>query len=459
MKHNSILLFFLFSCFSLCADDCIPKCIPLPPQEKDTCRDRAIWEQPVCPRPSGRPISYGRLLEGAVVKVKPYGYAKWEVFWDTRQTVGFREEQVTAFPMPQRLDKFGIDINDHGKWHMTSIESRIGIALYGPKWDGIKTDGLIETDFRGPIENGNASLRLRHAFGRVSWDTGSFLFGQWWHPLFILKCFPHTVSFGIGIPMEPQARDPQLRLTQRWDWFEIIFAFASQRSFASNGPIGISTTYIRNSVTPNIHLQLRGYFGNNVVGIAADYTRLVPRIVSNENVAVNESINSVFCEGFAAFLQPPWSLRMKAFWAQNANDQLLISGFGVKTVQEETDKRTYSNTAAVGAWLDFSYLFGCDDKELGFFVGGTKNLGSQDRLFIDPETGRPIIFALTQFGPDIDYVVRFSPRFVYKKDPIRLGVEVDYSRASFGKPDACGRVRNGIPVNNARIIIALYYMF
>jgi hypothetical protein len=425
-------------------------------------RPRAIWEQPVCPPcpcPSGRPISYGRLIECAFVKIKPYGYVKWEGFWDTRQVIGSREEQALLYPKPRRLDIFGQDIESHGKWDMLAIETRIGLGLEGPRWGDIRIDGLIETDFRGPSDPITSVLRLRHAFGRVVWENGSFLYGQWWHPLFILECFPHTVAFAIGAPMEPQARDPQLRYTGRWGWFELIAAAASQSDFLSNGPIGFSAFYIRQAVIPNLHLQMRGYFKDNVVGVAADYKRLVPRIESDKNVKVNEFIDSFIFEAFAAFIYAPWSLRTKVFWAQNGTDQLLISGYGVHTINPVTDARTYTNTAAAGGWLDFSYLFGCDNHELGFFVGGTKNLGSRQSLFIDPETGQPIIYALSGLAQNLDYVVRVSPRYIFMKDPIRFGAEVEWTRASWGTPNRCGKVRNGVPVDNIRILLALYYMF
>ncbi len=458
MKHRYLLVSVLGfnSCFAA-AD-----CIPLPPESPCVHRDRAIWEQPSCPAPSGKPISYGAdYFLADNVSIKPYGYVKGEIFWDTRQTVGAREQQTMLFPRPFRPDIFGKDINSHGQWHATAVETRLGVALTGPQWHSVTTEGRVEADFRGPTDTQNSALRLRHAFGRVKWKSGSFLFGQWWHPLFILNCFPHTVAFAIGAPTEAQARDPQLRLTQRWNWFEMIFALASQRDFGSNGPNGVSTEYIQNSATPNIHFQTRGYWHDDdcMLGAAVDYKRLVPRIVTDKCVAENSAVGGIIFEGFGSFLRPPWSLRFKAFWAENANDQLLISGFGVRTRDPVTDLRTYSSTAAAGAWLDFSYIFGCDNKELGFFIGGTKNLGSRDQLFIDPETGLPIIFALTEFGPEIDYVVKFQPRFVYKKDPIRLGIELEYVRGSFGCPDECGRVRNGVPVDDFRMLFALYYIF
>jgi hypothetical protein len=438
------------------------------PSDNQQKRDRAIWEQPdcesECPLPSGRPISYWRFLECAKVEVHPYGFVLWEGFWDSRQPVGSREQEGFLFPAPQLLDVLCQDINDHGEWQMTAVTTRIGVELLGPHWDDIKVNGRIEADFRGATDASISCLRMRHALGIVDWGTGTFLFGQWWHPLFILECFPHTVSFDISAPMDPQARDPQLRVTQKWGWFELQVAAASQRDFGSNGPIGIASDYIRDSVMPNFHLQMRGYTTNNMFGVAADYKRLVPRIsstnpVTNQLFKVDEYFDSFIFEAFAAFNQPPWSLRMKAIWAQNANDQLMISGFGVRCRNPITYAQTYSPTACAGAWLDFTYIFGCDNNELGIFVGGTKNLGSRHRLFIDPTTHLPTIFALTQYGPNIDYVWRISPRYIFMKDPIRFGAELEITQASFGTPNAFGRVCNGVPVTNYRVIFVLYYMF
>lgn len=428
-------------------------------------RPRGIWEQPTCPPcppNSGLPIAYGRGVDFGFVKIRPYGYIKWEAYWDTRQPIGSREEQAFLYPRPPLIDIYGQDINAHGKWDMLAIESRIGIALEGPSWGEFATDGLIEGDFRGPSDTVTSTFRLRQAFGRILWakKTASILLGQWWHPLFILECYPHTVAFAIGAPMEAQARDPQVRYTQRWGAFELITAAASQTDFPSPGPVGSSPVYIRNAVIPNLHLQMRGYFGdNNLVGIAGDYKRLVPRIQSDLNIKVNEYIDSFIFEAFAAYVHPPWSFRTKVFWAQNGTDQQLISGYGVRTVNPITDERTYSNTAATGAWFDFSYLFYCDSMELGFFAGGTKNLGSKHALYIDPTTNLPIIYALTGNAQNLDYVTRFSPRYVFRKDPVRVGFEVEWTRASWGTPNRFGKVRNGVPVDNIRILLALFYMF
>ena len=401
--------------------------------------------------------------EQAFLLLRPFGFVKWEAYFDTRQVLGLREDASLFFPAPYLPDIFRQDINAHGEWNMDAFESRLGVALRGPDWGCFATDAIIEGDFRGAFESTIFNFRMRNALGRIMWESGTFLFGQWWHPLWIEVCFPHTLGFGLGAPIDDPVRDPQLRYTGRWGWFELIAAAASQADFASYGPAGQIPDYIRDAVVPNLHLQMRAYGARHMVGVAGDYKRLVPRVLTNDNVKVREHIDSFIFEGFGTytinFEYSAFVARMKAYWAQNGSDQQFISGYGVRTLDLRTDVRTYANTAAVGAWLDCSYYFHCDEFELGIFAGGTKNLGSRERLYIDPETHQPIIYSLLNVAQNLDYVVHVIPRFVFMKDPLRVGVELQYSRASWGTPNACAKVENGVPVDNYRIFFAVYYLF
>ena len=123
------------------------------------------------------------------------------------------------------------------------------------------------------------------------------------------------------------------------------------------------------------------------------------------------------------------SIRSKFVFAQNAADQLMLGGYAVRTVQPFTDIRTYANTQVVAAWLDTAYWFDEHNKSVGLFIGGTKNLGSREPLYIDPTTTQPIVFGL---DPNIDTVWRIAPRFRSIKKPVTLGLELEYTQAAFG---------------------------
>lgn len=104
------------------------------------------------------------------------------------------------------------------------------------------------------------------------------LFGQTWHPMFVTDVFPQVVSFNTGSPFQPFSRNPQIRLTQSFDKFNLIAALLTQRDVTSNGPAGFSSSYLRNNLIPSAHLQLQYKSESFVTGAGVDYKSLTPRI-------------------------------------------------------------------------------------------------------------------------------------------------------------------------------------
>jgi hypothetical protein len=124
---------------------------------------------------------------------------------------------------------------------------------------------------------------------KLDWEKTSLLVGQTWHPLFIAEMFPGVVSFNTGSPLQPFSRNPQIRLTHSLDKLKLIAVAASQRDFSSNGPNGFTSTYLRNSVVPNIHAQVQ-YSGDDFFGGAGiDYKKITPRIVTTKNIKTDQS--------------------------------------------------------------------------------------------------------------------------------------------------------------------------
>lgn len=394
--------------------------------------------------------------------IELYGFARFTGYPDSRQIIRTQPGNVLLFSAPYLPDSCCKDINAHPQLSMQATGSKVGL-LFGPDKpfcdSDIKLYGIIETDFRGINEDSNYLLRLRHAFGEIVWKDGSFLFGQYFHPLYILRSFPNTVDFNFGAPFEPQADSPQLRFTQFWDPFEFRIVLASQSYYLSNGPIGPSNTYLRNSAIPNTHVQLRWYHNEDFYGVALDYKRLIPRLVTYKNVKAHEHIDSIISEAYMHTTVSNFTLNGKIVYAQNGTDQLLISGYGVETINPITDERTYANTQALAVWFDPFYIFHDQQMLVGLFMGYTKNLGSRKTLFINPVTHEPIIYALACAAQNLDYTARIAPRFVYSNNALRTGIELEWSPAAFGKTNQFGKVINTTPVQNFRFTASFDYIF
>src|SRR5690606_24546212 len=133
------------------------------------------------------------------------------------------------------------------------------------------------------------------------WDQAVLLGGQINMPFLIDECKPHTVSRNTGRPIESYARYPQLRITYMPSkHFHVILAAMTQLDERSDGPIGPSTTYLRNAIAPMMQLRLDGHVGTHLLGIGAGFKRLAPRIESLTGDKVREFISGGECIAFAA---------------------------------------------------------------------------------------------------------------------------------------------------------------
>ena len=403
-------------------------------------------------------------------KIVVNGYIKYEAYWDTRQVIGARADQLLAFPEPKKLDVNGKDINAKGQFQTVPIETRMRTTIYGPDVKNAKSRGVIEADFFGrfselDLTGGGGTVeivnifRLRHAFFKLDWEKVSLLGGQFWHPMYVLGCYPDTISFNGGAPIEPFSRNPQLRVRVHTDHLNIITALTTQLTFASDGPDGVSATYMRNAVVPNLHLQLQGLVKDHMIGAAIDYKRLVPRIKTNENFKVVESINSVTAMGFICLSWPSFTFNTKITYAQNGTDYGMLGGYAVKTINPVTDERTYTNLSSVSWWADF-IVTRHKNIEPGLFIGYIKNLGSNKEIQQDViDNGLITDRRVFSFGTNVDNVFRIQPRIRWKLNKITIAGEIEYTHTAFGTINNKGKVENTTPVSNTRILFAVFYHF
>jgi hypothetical protein len=172
---------------------------------------------------------------------------------------------------------------------------------------------------------------IRHAFIYFEWDNKSVLMGQYWHPLLLPECYADTISFNGGTPIEPFTREPQVRLTKQFDTMTLILAAGSHANTPYDGPQGIDTLYARNAILPNINIQLFSSIRQHICGIGVDITRIVPRLVTNKNIRITESLMSFITMAFAAINWEYVALRTKLF--MHKTDALMDSSVATLLTQ------------------------------------------------------------------------------------------------------------------------------
>ncbi len=404
------------------------------------------------------PYAFDKFRTGLPIKAKFGGYVQHSSWWDSRQGVEAGDGYVFIYPKKRKFDVDCRDINARGEFNMTMIETRLRGEFFGPEILGAETFAYIESDFFGSGVVINR-MRLRHAFIQMTWqDHSKILLGQFWHPTFVVKCFPLTVSFDGGIPYEPFSRNPQVRYTNFEGNKELLIAAIAQLQFTSNGPIGFSSTYLRNARLP-ILIARAAYDTERIyAGGGVTFQRLQPRIESDKGFRVNEYINSAQAFAFATVKFEPVEIRQKLTFAQNANNLAMLSGFAVTSVNPTTDERHYTNTAVAAYWMDININ---KQIEPGLFIGVSKNLGAQRDIIQcikDPATGEEQS-TIYSFGEDIDLTFRVAPRIRFHVLPVDFATEIEYSWASFGCLDNRAKVQNTDPVANTRLLFTAYYYF
>lgn len=381
--------------------------------------------------------------------IKFTGFVKNDFIFDTRQIVSARDGHFLLYPQNEKLDMDGEDINAKASFNYLAIQSRLTGKITGPDAFGAKTSGLIEGAFFGQIESNINSFRLRHAFIKLNWKTTELLFGQYWHMMFVTGCFPGTVSFNTGVPIQFFSRNPQIRLTQKLGNFTLAGAAMTQLDFVSPG--GSET--LRNALLPDLQGQISYSTGKLLVGATAGYKQLMPRLETEAMYKTSETISGFTTQAFFKYVFTPLTFKIQTTYAQNGFDGLQIGGYAVKSITNSVrDYRDYTTINTIGFWNDI-HTNG-KKVQVGLFTGYLKNLGSIEEI---EEIG--MISTYTR-GSNIASVYRIAPRVILNSGKIRFAAEIERTGAAYGASlNSKGIPQDAKTVINNRILVAVYYFF
>lgn len=385
-------------------------------------------------------------------KPKISGYLKSEYWFDSRQVSGLRDNQYLLYPLNQYCDALGQDINASGQYNASIIQSRIRADFSAPLIYNIIPKAVFEADFFG-IGATFPVFRPRHVYTTLANNNITFLLGHTWQPLFVKDCYPDTINFNTGAPIEVFSRQSQIRFVIDYKGFEWFVAALAELETPSTGPNGSSSQYLRNSIIPNLHMQTTYRFNNtSLVGAAIDFLHLVPRLVTEKNLYAQEYVDAVRAAVFSKIHYKDCVIKAKAIYAENGYDIELLGGYGVTYIDPVTDRRTYTPTRTVSVWGEIAIG---KKFEPAIFVGWSKNIGTKKRI-IPTYNNQSLLYTR---GSDIESLIRVAPRARWHLDPCIIGFELEYTRALYGTITDHAKPCNTTPVSNIRAMGAVYYTF
>jgi hypothetical protein len=389
--------------------------------------------------------------------IKWSGYVKNDFFYDSRQTVDAREGHLLLWPTAPSLDINGNDINAHGSFNFLAIQTRIKGSITGPDAMGAKTSGVIEGEFFGHTNGDINGFRLRHAIVKLDWTKSHLMTGQFWHPMFVLECFPGTVSFNTGMAFAPFSRNPQIKYSFTTGGLKISLTAYGERDFASRDITGATTSaFIRNSGTPGANLHLNYGTANKDAGtalntgFAVNYHTMQPALTTPAGYITNQLVQSLAGSAYINVKLSKINFKLAGVYAENPTGMMMPGGYAVLEIKDLTTlEQSYIPTRSAAGWIDISSTG--KKWQFGVFAGYNQNLG----------TAKDIIGVPGGLGTNIEHLYRVSPRVNYYAGKVQIGAEIEYTVAAYGDGtyDLKGVPQNPEEVANIRFITGIYYHF
>lgn len=392
---------------------------------------------------------------------KLYGFVRSDYTMDSRKIVSGSQEVFSMYPMYKDLNASGEDLNATPSTSFTSITSRFGFNLSIPTdfLGAKKATGRIETDFAGAPNF--MILRIRQAFTQLNWEHSALLVGQTWHPMAAFGTHPLVLSLNTGALYQPFNRSPQVRYDYIIKNIKLSAAAIYQMMYTSHGPESlISTsnvatyTYQRNAMVPELYVSLETKTEHLLVGIGGEYKSMMPNRYYMDGLV--KRVNTNVLRTPAAMIYGSWTsgkvaINAKGILGQNLTDLNIIGGYAI------TPTNNYIAYNTLTSYVDFNYGI---KHQIGLFAGFTKNLGpSQDLPAGSNFYGFGVDKANTPSERMVSDIYRITPTYSYNYKNWKLGVELEYTNASWGTRTATGAILPTERVANSRIYAILAYTF
>ena len=405
--------------------------------------------------------------EPVTTSFKFYGYVANEFFFNSRQNVEMVDGAIMLFPKPVSPNAVGADVSATPQAELLSVNSRLGLDINGTPILGAKSSGKIEADFAGTGAT-YFVFRIRQAYVKLNWNETELLLGQTWHPLFG-NVMPLTPSSNAGAPFQSFNRSPQLRVKQNLtNNLSFTAAAIYEMQYASQGPLGTSSCYLKNAIIPDLFAGLENKTTHWTTGAGIDFKTLKPDAMNSA------TISSVSAIAYAQYVKNNLQIKAKLTYGENLSDQLMLGGYGVsKYAADSATVLSYTNFKNMNGW--FNIVYGTKI-QVGLLLGASENLGTNNNLVIS-KTKKFTIYGYGFYDTSalnsslkktdatyldqqvLDRLYRIAPQISFNLPNLKFALEYDFTTASYGKLKTDGTSENPYFVNNHRVLASVSYIF
>lgn len=399
------------------------------------------------------------------IRLKPYGFVRNYITYDSRECVAVMGEMFNIIPKDELLNEDrSEDLNDVDKLSFVSFTTRLGVDVAGPNLGRAKSSAKIEADFSGYGAN-NTLFRIRQAYLSLSWDRTTLICGQTWHPM-TNQVMPAVYGFGTSSPFMPFNRAPQIKvLVDAGKGWNFTAAALYQFPNLSIGPEGVSVSYSRWSMLPELYASWAHAGDHLTYGVGVDLLSIMPRKTSlaerevlqedgsmqtqTVQVRAKDRVMGISPEFFADYINGKFNIKGKVVYAENTAHMTMVSGFGATSYDPQTGSYQYAPLGSVSTWMTATYG---DKLKPGLMFGYAKNLGAKsDFMSLDE--------IWVRHARNTDYIYRISPSLSYTIKNLQLALEVDYTVVGYGDLLLNGSVNALRDINNTRACLMIKYSF
>lgn len=390
-------------------------------------------------------------------KVDVYGFARVDYIFDSRQSAQVREYHLNLYPLDEKKDANGNDINDTGASNFLSVVSRLGVKASGPDVWGGKVSAVLEGDFFGNTQQSTGLFRLRHAYAKLAWEKTSVTMGQTWYPQFIPDVFPGVANFSTGIIFNPFGWATQIRLDQKLNKNFIVTAIAyKDREFGSATIDGNNNSPSYNSTIPTLHGKIE--FRNNsvIAGLGIDYHPIKP-LIESAGKSTNETLATTSVVGYMKYNTEKFHVKLYGISGENMHNFVMLGGYAGYT--QTGGQETYKGIKTTAGWIDIA----SNGKSIApaLFAGFSQNGGTDKNGLAAGEVVK--YYSRGNTGTRVvDNVYRVSGRVDFKQNKFRVTPEIEYTAATWGDFSNKGNYMadlNKTDVANWRAMVSCVYSF